>query len=101
MHFQLCIRLEGKLTCYGRMGTVDPARVRLGRIRCNGRLQGVTRCYKGLQEVIRSYKMLQGFTRCYKGLQEVTRGFRETLCALPLPCVRIFQYSTDPQSSLC
>ena len=36
-------------------------------------LQGVTRGYRGWQEVTRGDKGSQGMTRDYKGLQEVTR----------------------------
>ena len=42
-------------------------------------IQGVTRGYRGYQElqgVTRGYKELQGVTRGYKGLQGVTRGDR-------------------------
>ena len=39
-------------------------------------IQGVTRCYGGLQQVTGGYKGLEGVTRGYKGLQGVTRGDR-------------------------
>ena len=38
--------------------------------------RGVTRGYRGLQEVRGGYTGLQGVTRAYRGLQGVTRGYR-------------------------
>ena len=40
------------------------------------RLQGITRSYRGLEEVIGSYKSLKGVTRGCKRLQLVTREFK-------------------------
>ena len=39
-------------------------------------IQGVTRGYRGLEEVTMRYKWLQGVTSGYKGLQGVTRGYK-------------------------